>query len=153
MISFDHGLFPLFIVIVMISSTSGKPLPLAPSQSRPLTLSMQAVDRSPMLASGIRTPTASSDCPTAISEQAESQPECIPSIFQFKSITANSNLPLHSKQANVQLPSEQATQTANSNLALPLLPEQAIQTARKLANSPYLFPETISLPHSNRQLL
>jgi hypothetical protein len=126
MISFGHdvakataALFALILLIAMIDITPRKPLPLAPSRSKPLILNlallMQASGRSAMLASS--TP-----------EQAEMQPECFPSIFQFKSIN------------------KQATQTARKPLSLSgkplrsfkpypvlilLLSEQATQTAGK----------------------
>jgi hypothetical protein len=75
-------LFALFISITMIGTASGKPSLLAPSQNKPLTLSM--------LTSCRPTPIASLDCldcPAVISEQAELQPECLPSFFSSQHLS------------------------------------------------------------------
>jgi hypothetical protein len=131
MISFGHDVAAaaLFILLFTTIGIMFGSL-LAPSQSKPLTLtlSMEASGRSAMLAI---------DCSTAISEQAELQPECLSSIFWFKPInnsllsehatqTANSNLPLYSKQATMPLLLEQAAQTAGKPLRVSTLTTIAI---------------------------
>jgi hypothetical protein len=152
MISFDHAAITkgttaaLFILLItMIGIASGNPLPIAPSQSKRLALLMQTQDRSAMLSSSGR--------PTAIPEQAETQPESFCSIFWFKPIskqappTAGKQKPLLSfKYSPVIIPrvSEQATQTAGRPSFKPIAFQ--IQTIGEPSNSSSLMIDDCTSP-------